>query len=97
MSSTVSVPNHNRRFLLLGKGDGTLQAPIVSPGLPLYAYPLETVVGDFNGDGKPDLVSTASYTPSSLFLSLGNGDLSSSSHLDGKTERVQYESRLRTN
>jgi hypothetical protein len=60
-------------IVLLGNGDGTLQAPI-SAGLPLYYQPFETVVGDFNGDGNPDLVSTASVLSISTYVQLGNGD-----------------------
>jgi hypothetical protein len=36
-------------IVLLGNGDGTLQAPIISAGLPLYYLPSDTIVGDFNG------------------------------------------------
>lgn len=61
-------------LVLLGNGDGTLKAPIVSAGLPPYYTATGTVVGDFNGDGKPDLISTASFTSSVTYLFLGNGD-----------------------
>ena len=40
--------------LLLGKGDGTFQAP---QNIPAGTNPLLIVVGDFNGDGKPDIVA----------------------------------------
>jgi hypothetical protein len=41
--------------VLLSNGDGTFQAPITySPS----AYPGWTAVGDFNGDGYPDLATT---------------------------------------
>lgn len=62
--------------VLLGNGDGTLQAPKVSAVWPLYFSPSGTVIGDFNGDGKPDLVSTGSgygLSPGA-FLLVGNGD-----------------------
>jgi hypothetical protein len=53
--------------VLLGKGDGTFQAPIEFPGR------CEPIVGDFNGDGKLDLakIDGAAGTVSVL---LGNGD-----------------------
>jgi len=57
--------------VLLGNGDGTFQAPKTSTGVP--PTPACTVVGDFNGDGKLDLVSTLSNA-SSVYLQLGNGD-----------------------
>lgn len=60
--------------VLLGNGDGTLRAPIVSASTSLYSLPLETIVGDFNGDGEPDLISTASGSGDGLYLLLGNGD-----------------------
>ena len=43
--TTVSV--------LYGNGDGTFAAPKV---LSIGALPLDIQSGDFNGDGKPDLV-----------------------------------------
>ena len=38
--------------VLLGNGDGTFQATSTSPPA---AHPVSVAVGDFNGDGKPDL------------------------------------------
>jgi hypothetical protein len=38
-------------FLLLGNGDGTFQAPLLSLGFD----GTEIAAGDFNGDGRPDL------------------------------------------
>ena len=52
--------------LMLGNGDGTFQTPIV-------IYPAGTgalAVGDFNGDGKPDLFLSGTNS----FVLLGNGD-----------------------
>ncbi len=62
LDSTVSV--------LLGKGDGTFQ--------PLQAYatgldPGFVAVGDFNGDGIPDL-ATANRGDNTVSVLLGNGD-----------------------
>ena len=48
--------------LLLGNGDGTFQATPISylaGGYPVYYFPPGIAVGDFNGDGKPDLAVTS--------------------------------------
>jgi hypothetical protein len=44
-----------RETVLLGNGDGTFTTPAISTGV--YAYDA-LAVGDFNGDGVPDLAST---------------------------------------
>jgi hypothetical protein len=55
-------------YVALGNGDGTFQAPrSTTVGSPAGAM----ANGDFNGDGRMDLVITVS---SSLVLLLGNGD-----------------------
>ena len=68
------IPDTDRGspVLLLGRGDGTLNAPPAyfgSNGLTSLA------TGDFNNDGKADLIVTGSNsTTSSLSLLLGNGN-----------------------
>jgi Bacterial Ig-like domain (group 3)/FG-GAP-like repeat len=59
-------------YVWLGNGDGTFRNPI-----SFSAGDSGLAVGDFNGDGRPDLISVASSTFSStpaLLLNLGNGD-----------------------
>jgi uncharacterized protein (TIGR03437 family) len=63
--------------ILLGKGDGTFLQTFVSPacqgmcyGVP--GYPL--AVGDFNGDGKLDLISSYGFQVCRAQVLLGNGD-----------------------
>jgi len=58
--------------VLLGNGDGTFGAPMISP---VGYFPLAGVIADFNGDGKLDLATTCG--PDSgvdVCVSLGNGD-----------------------
>ena len=65
-------------IVLLGNGDGTLQAPKTSTGAPYQYEPGKTVVGDFNGDGKVDLavsdICSGCSIPSYVYVQLGNGD-----------------------
>lgn len=56
-------------YILLGNADGTFEKATPGPELP--RNPEMIAVGDFSGDGIPDIV-TASY--SVISVSLGNGD-----------------------
>ncbi|HEV2351609.1 MAG TPA: FG-GAP-like repeat-containing protein [Terriglobia bacterium] len=68
-------------FVLLGKGDGTFQSPLT---FPQGTYPANLLVGDFNADGKVDLVYNYSLFPGNGYVSvlLGNGDGTFLSHID---------------
>jgi hypothetical protein len=56
--------------VLLGNGNGTFQAPLVSAaGSNTYG----SVLGDFNGDGQLD-VATTNYSLSQVNVLLGNGN-----------------------
>ncbi len=59
--------------MLLGTGDGTFQAAVDVP-LPAGSYPSSVAVGDFNGDGKPDLaVAIPSSNHVLVLQGIGNG------------------------
>jgi uncharacterized repeat protein (TIGR01451 family) len=59
-------------YVLLGNGDGTLRTPVpfVITGT---VYPNALAIGDFNGDGKADLVFASSWE-NRVAVFLGNGD-----------------------
>lgn len=58
--------------ILLGNGDGTFTQ---SPATPTVGTIADSIaVGDFNGDGKPDLVATSDLNMGSVYVLLGNGD-----------------------
>jgi hypothetical protein len=60
--------------ILMGNGDGTFQAPVV---YRVTGFPQYVEVGDFNGDGIPDLVSLnleGAGLNSTLSFFQGNGD-----------------------
>lgn len=56
----------------LGNGDGSFDTPL---SYPSRGNPHDVVVGDFNADGKPDLVSANYFDASvSIFINDGLGD-----------------------
>ncbi len=65
----TSCPNNLETFL--GNGDGTFQPGQLSPAVPFVTGHL-IELGDFNGDGKLDLI-TANETSGSVSLFLGTG------------------------
>jgi len=60
---------------MLGKGDGTFKSPVFYPA---GRVDQAMAVGDFNGDGKPDLVvadyGVHQYMEGGVDVLLGNGD-----------------------
>lgn len=66
--------------VLLGNGDGTFQAPLSHAFFGWFTR--SAVVGDFNGDGKPDLAAAVvancrglkKCAPNTVNILLGNGD-----------------------
>lgn len=59
-------------YIFLGNGDGSFTAAQRSP-ISVGIEPMSIVMGDFNGDGKVDLV-IANNLSNTLTLVLGNGD-----------------------
>jgi hypothetical protein len=71
----LAVPNlfSGNDAVLLGNGDGIFQAPqTFSTGYAYGSYPESVAVGDFNGDGKLDLVTAVFGGGAEVML--GNGD-----------------------
>jgi len=56
--------------ILIGRGDGTF-ANHVNQTIPPAPY--DVSAGDFNGDGKPDLVTDSFHQPGAVSTLLGNG------------------------
>jgi hypothetical protein len=66
----TSVFQNNILLVLIGNGDGTFQAPA---SIPVGAGISYGVVGDFNGDGKPDLAISSGFSGAMSVL-IGKGD-----------------------
>jgi hypothetical protein len=70
VTTGIAESNSTDLSILLGNGDGTFRPPVKYPdGVNAWAL----VVGDFNGDGKPDLLN-ANNSDDHLSVFLGQGD-----------------------
>jgi hypothetical protein len=66
----VFVDSSSNVLIFLGNGDGTFPQPLL---YPVVSIPSSIATGDFNGDGKPDLVVANSEDFTATVL-LGDGD-----------------------
>jgi hypothetical protein len=58
--------------ILLGRGDGTFNAPdVYQVGVP---QPMMPAVADLNGDGSPDIAAPGGYPTNNVSVLLGRGD-----------------------
>jgi hypothetical protein len=69
----VSNGSSNTIAVLLGNGDGTFQNPVVT-NVQSAISTGELVTGDFNEDGKPDLILGTVSGPQIDLVFIGNGD-----------------------
>jgi hypothetical protein len=69
----VPLYGSNEIAILLGKGDGTFADPVMVSVPGSIVYIVQIVVGDFNGDGIPDL-AVIDGDSSSVDILLGKGD-----------------------
>jgi len=74
----VITGNNDRISAILGKGDGSFEAPITfTLTFPHDSdYVSDIAIGNFNGDNNPDMaiVDRSSNRPDNLYIFLGNGD-----------------------
>jgi hypothetical protein len=70
----IANRNDGTVSVLLGNGDGTFSPATGSP-ISVDSGSTSVVIGDFNGDGKPDLAVANQFTsPGTVSVLLGNGD-----------------------
>jgi hypothetical protein len=67
--------------VFIGNGDGTFQSPVE---YPLSSQPANVAVGDFTGDGKPD-IAVSNPSANTVSVLLNNGDGTFQSHVDYPT------------
>jgi hypothetical protein len=76
-------------YVLLGNGDGTFQALKSAGALPYSAAAVAATVGDFDGDGRSDIVGAGNW--GGLLDDLHNGIIILWGGSDGEFERAEIE------
>ncbi|MDB5333438.1 MAG: Alkaline phosphatase [Phycisphaerales bacterium] len=73
INADLFIANQNNTVsVLLGNGNGTFAAPTT---IAVSGTPLPLATGDFNGDGKLDIIAGTTGSPAgSISVILGNGD-----------------------
>jgi hypothetical protein len=71
--AVVAIAGAGKVAVLMGKGDGTFQAPVFYRTGTVPEGPDGVRVGDLNGDGKPDIV-TANFDGGNVSIFLNRGD-----------------------
>ena len=70
----ITAPTTNQGGVALGNGDGTFQAErTYTSGTSSVGAPVDTVIADYNGDGRPDM-AIANGVDGTISIHLGNGD-----------------------
>ncbi len=69
----VANSGSNSVSILLGNGDGTFATKVDYTSSAFDSRPVSVGIGDFNGDGKPDL-AVANSNSSNVSILLGNGN-----------------------
>lgn len=78
-----SIPSFGAISFLAGNGDGTFQPPVISTFPELVQVNSGVVLGDFNGDGKLDLVAPCSQVGSVVVNARESGVCAFSGNGDG--------------
>jgi hypothetical protein len=89
-TATDSYPSTPQNSIFIANGDGTFKAPLQ---LPADTAAFGVVAGDFNGDGKIDLLATAQKSNNDyellFYAGNGNGTFKTATSVDtGATERL---------
>lgn len=78
-NADLALPDGRSVAILLGNGDGTFQPPMSYDVVGGLVFKIAIVPGDFNGDGKPDVLASWKHFNGESFtygsdLLVGNGD-----------------------
>lgn len=87
-TDTDTLSDTDSVSVLLGNGDGTFSAKV---DYPTGDHPEAMAVGDFDGDGSPDLLlGTASTDPASVLFGKGDGTFKAAKELTEDCKFVRF-------